>query len=141
MRAIEQVAVVPLLLTITAPAVRAGPFKDDEGATHRVNSINEVPEKYRAGAVGGPVPKAQPSRHRLGAEDAREADQRLEGERPAEKARRAADAYCDGVRIDEQSSQGLNGGEARDGRSGRSRSDVDAIATRLSQRLTPLCQR
>jgi hypothetical protein len=30
-------------------------YKDNEGVMHFVNTLDEVPEKYRAGAVGRPV--------------------------------------------------------------------------------------
>jgi hypothetical protein len=61
-KVIEPVAVVALLLAIVAaPAAAQVRYKDDEGVTHFVDSINDVPEKYRSGAIGGPSPKGQPS--------------------------------------------------------------------------------
>jgi hypothetical protein len=81
-----------LLVSFLSPADAQIRYKDDEGVTHFVNSIDEVPPKYRAGAVGGPVPaqKPAPSSGTGSGTDwerkAREVDQRAERER----ARRAA---------------------------------------------------
>jgi hypothetical protein len=53
--------IVALLLVLLAPPLAAQiRYKDDEGVTNWVDSIDEVPEKYRAGAVGTPT-KGLPS--------------------------------------------------------------------------------
>lgn len=54
-------AVFVLILWPVAPAAAQVRYKDDEGVTHFVNSIDEVPERYRRGAVGEPVPETKPS--------------------------------------------------------------------------------
>lgn len=54
-------AVLSACLLLASPGGAQVRYKDDEGTMHWVNSIDEVPQEYRAGAVGGPVPKAKPS--------------------------------------------------------------------------------
>src|SRR5712692_7822641 len=78
-----------LFATPTLAQVR---YKDSEGVTHWVNSKDEVPEQYRAGAVGGPVPRAKPSGTDWEGK-AREADRRAERERAQAERGRAQQAW------------------------------------------------
>ena len=59
----SRLMLIAVLIFILAPVLVGAQvrYKDDEGTWHWVNSVDEVPQKYRAGAVGGPVPPAQPS--------------------------------------------------------------------------------
>ena len=51
---------VLLLVVLIAPSLALAQirYKDAEGVMHFVDSIDQVPEQYRAGAVGRPVPPA-----------------------------------------------------------------------------------
>jgi len=50
----SRLVLIVLVVLLLAPALAAAQvrYKDDEGIWHFVNSIDEVPEKYRKGAVG-----------------------------------------------------------------------------------------
>jgi hypothetical protein len=50
-----------LLAGAATPLTAQVRYKDSEGVTYWVNSLDEVPQKYRAGATGGPVRPAEPS--------------------------------------------------------------------------------
>ncbi len=85
-------AAVLIGLAVSAPlhAVAQFRYKDDEGITHFVNSMDQVPEQYRKGAVGGPVPPAKPTGidwERKAREDERQRNERILDEERREARR------------------------------------------------------
>ena len=69
-----------LLAGAATPIAAQVRYKDSEGVTHWVNSLDEVPPQYRAGAAGKPVVQPPPTESsRIDWEQkAREADERAE---------------------------------------------------------------
>lgn len=55
------VLVALTLLLAATPALAQVRYKDAEGTTHWVDTMNEVPAEYRASAVGKPAPSSGPS--------------------------------------------------------------------------------
>jgi len=105
-------ALVLLLGTQVLAQVR---YKDSEGTMHWVNSLNDVPQEYRPGAVGRPVQPTKPSSTLDEWEmKAREIDRQREldqqkAERQAEQDAAARRARQEGQRIaDEQYRLGLD---------------------------------
>jgi hypothetical protein len=100
MRAIGTALV--LVAILAGPATAQVRYKDDEGVVHFVDSINEVPAKYRAGAVGNPTPKAQPAQpsgidweQKVRDADRERAARGRASEAAAERSRKAIEAQCE----------------------------------------------
>jgi hypothetical protein len=81
MRYIGAALVLAVFFSFSTPVAAQVRYKDDEGVTHFVDSINDVPPKYRAGALGtqkspAKTPSYNPSDPNYWNQKAKEADDR-----------------------------------------------------------------
>lgn len=92
-----------VIVALFSPSLAQVRYTDDEAVVHFVDSINDVPEKYRARAVGGPTPPPTPTT-REGAQPrgttdwdkkAQDAKPDADQEKAAEKQRAQMEARCD----------------------------------------------
>jgi type IV secretory pathway VirB10-like protein len=96
---------IVLLIVITANSIAAQVrYKDNEGVTHWVNSIDDVPAQFRSSAIGKPVQPTSPSSSPSIDWDqrARELDQQRERERQEADRQDEKDRAARQAREDQQ---------------------------------------
>lgn len=85
-----------LLAGSAAPLLAQVRYKDSDGITHWVDSLDRVPEQYRAGAVGKPSPPAKPA-ERNWEKEARDIDKRVDQARAVDEWQSAVRACAASV--------------------------------------------